>query len=82
MLVLVMRYSRLIPGPKYNTATAVVMAELIKFFSSLAIYAYQTPGLTPTQVLLDLFGKNSNWLMMTVPAILYFIQNNLRIKLN
>jgi UDP-sugar transporter A1/2/3 len=26
----------------------------------------------------DLFGSDSNWLWMTVPAVLYFIQNNLQ----
>ena len=80
-LVLVMRYSRTLEGPKYVTSTAVVMAEFIKFLVSLIIYVKaesKARKMTLYALFLDLFGSGSEWLPMTVPAILYFVQNNLQ----
>jgi UDP-sugar transporter A1/2/3 len=31
-----------------------------------------------SSLLSDVFGRNSNWLAMTIPAILYLLQNNLQ----
>jgi UDP-sugar transporter A1/2/3 len=80
-LVLVMRYSRTIDGPRYNTATAVVMSEFIKLAVCIIIHILsesKTRKLSLSVVLKDIFGRESNWIAMTVPAILYFIQNNLQ----
>ena len=80
-LVLVMRYSRTLEGPKYVTSTAVVMAEFLKFVVSLVIYVRNESKLrkmSAAVVLRDVFGAGSEWVPMTVPAILYFVQNNLQ----
>jgi UDP-sugar transporter A1/2/3 len=80
-LVLVMRYSRTLDGPAYNPATAVVMSEFIKLVICVLVHVrieMKTRKLTVLTVLDDLFGKESNWIAMTVPAVLYFIQNNLQ----
>jgi UDP-sugar transporter A1/2/3 len=76
-----MRYSRTLNGPQYIPATAVVMAELIKFIISLLIFAKEesrTKRVTLKGLISSVFGPGSSWKEMTVPAILYFIQNNLQ----
>ncbi|KAJ3262593.1 hypothetical protein HK103_000122 [Boothiomyces macroporosus] len=81
VLVIVMRYSRTIPGPRYNTATAVVVSEFIKLIASLIIHIREESRIkkiTPQSIFMDVFGPTSGWMAMTVPAILYFIQNNLQ----
>jgi UDP-sugar transporter A1/2/3 len=81
MLVLVMRYSRTIPGPRYNTATAVVVSEFIKLTICIVIHVYTERKTRPMNIIIlfqDLFGPESHWIQMTIPAILYFIQNNLQ----
>ena len=75
-LVLLMKFSK--SGPKYINSTAVVMAELIKLIICLVIYFHQNPLATVKLLYFDLFGPNSAWLKMTVPALLYLIQNNLQ----
>lgn len=80
-LVLVMRYSRTIEGDQYNPATAVVMSEFIKLVVCLIIHINnerKTKTVNLKTLIDDLFGPQSSWLAMTVPAILYFIQNNLQ----
>ena len=80
-LVLVMRYSRTLKGPQYITSTAVVMAELMKFVVSLIIYVRtesKSRKMSIATTMRDIFGVGSEWMPMTVPAILYFIQNNLQ----
>jgi solute carrier family 35 (UDP-sugar transporter), member A1/2/3 len=80
-LVLVMRYSRTLEGPQYNTATAVVLSEFIKLLICLIIHIVvesKTRKVDILTIFSDVFGKDSNWIAMTVPAVLYFIQNNLQ----
>lgn len=78
-LVLIMRYSRTNSTTKYNTSTAVVCAESLKFAISLVIHIRQSPvAVTGASLWADMFGAESQWLMMLVPAVLYFIQNNLQ----
>ncbi|KAJ8322591.1 hypothetical protein BDV3_004164 [Batrachochytrium dendrobatidis] len=80
-LVLVMRYAQTLPGPRFLTSTAVVMSEFIKLSVSLIVHIIEerrTTGISAHKLFLSLFGPNSDWVKMTVPAILYFIQNNLQ----
>jgi UDP-sugar transporter A1/2/3 len=79
-LALVMHYSQTIPGPKYNAATAVVCAEILKLILSLVIHIKTEEKkrcMTLNSLYDDVFGPESNWVQMTVPATLYFVQNNL-----
>ena len=77
-LVLTMRYSRTIEGPKYLTSTAVTIAELIKIVVCLAILTYNN-GLSPTLTIIqnEIIQKLYELVKVSVPAILYTIQNNL-----
>ncbi|KAL2912979.1 hypothetical protein HK105_207545 [Polyrhizophydium stewartii] len=80
-LVLVMRYAQTLPGPRFLTSTAVVMSEVLKLAISLAVHIRdegRTRRVTLRSLLDDFFGRDSDWAKMTVPAILYFIQNNLQ----
>ncbi|KAI9018402.1 nucleotide-sugar transporter-domain-containing protein [Hyaloraphidium curvatum] len=80
-LVLVMRYSRMIPGPRYLASTAVVLSEVTKFLISLAIYVREEQDqhrFSVRKLYNDIFGPESDWYKLMVPAILYFIQNNLQ----
>ncbi|KAJ3299427.1 hypothetical protein HK104_008933 [Borealophlyctis nickersoniae] len=45
---------------------------------SLSSSASNLSSYTLRTLMFDMFGPNSDWLKMTVPAILYFIQNNLQ----
>ncbi|KAJ3047701.1 hypothetical protein HK102_012858, partial [Quaeritorhiza haematococci] len=81
-LVLVMRYARTLPGPRFLASTAVVLSELIKLSVSLFVHL-RNERRTKSRILVnkvrdDLFGSQSQWEKMLVPAVLYFIQNNLQ----
>ncbi|TPX63049.1 hypothetical protein SpCBS45565_g06886 [Spizellomyces sp. 'palustris'] len=79
-----MSYSRKEKPPSelsYLVSTAVVMSEFIKLVVCVAVYAKEEQALgrlSLRKVLKDLFGRDSHWKKMTVPAVLYFIQNNLQ----
>jgi solute carrier family 35 (UDP-sugar transporter), member A1/2/3 len=77
-LVLVMHYSQKTEGPKYNPATAVLSAEFLKLLICLAVHVTDRKEHHSKQLIEDVFGRDSNWIQMTVPAFLYFIQNNLQ----
>ncbi|KAI9228307.1 MAG: nucleotide-sugar transporter-domain-containing protein [Piptocephalis tieghemiana] len=78
-LVLLMRYSRTVPGPAYIPATAVALTEALKLVTSLAIHlrdTYQMYGsLRAQHVWSEVFGGDA-W-KVGVPAALYVLQNNL-----
>ena len=81
-LVLTLRYSR--KGtegqPMYIVSTAVVMTEATKFFISLSIFFYNNEmDIVKTLSVLkeEIIEKFSDTIKLSVPAILYTIQNNL-----
>ena len=80
-LVLLMRYSRTvsIDGPRYLTSTAVVLSEVLKFVVCcfMAFYnsncdVWKTLELLKTEVFVGF-----ELVKVSVPAILYTVQNNL-----
>ncbi|KAI9089592.1 nucleotide-sugar transporter-domain-containing protein [Phlyctochytrium arcticum] len=83
-LTIVMSYSRKKRGPNtlpYIVSTAVVMSELLKFAVCATIYIREMDKqgrFSLENLWSDLFGPSSHWKKMTVPAVLYFIQNNLQ----
>ncbi len=80
LLILTMRYSRVIAGKKYITTTAVVFSEFTKMVVCLGILLYQEKSVTKWLTLLHQ-GLVVNWkdtLKMSVPAIVYMFQNNLQ----
>ncbi|KAL3110115.1 hypothetical protein niasHT_015718 [Heterodera trifolii] len=78
-LVLTLRYSQTqkshpSDGPKYLSSTAVLMAEIVKFFTCVAVLGYQNKW-NFGRLLRDFDGRDS--LKVGVPALLYVVQNNL-----
>ncbi|KAJ3006705.1 hypothetical protein HKX48_009507, partial [Thoreauomyces humboldtii] len=84
-LALVMSYSRTKTSPDqppYLVSTAVVMSELIKLCVCAAVYYREEVSsgapVTLANITRSMFGTESHWKAMTVPAVLYFVQNNLQ----
>jgi hypothetical protein len=81
-LVLTMRYSRIVTGGKklYLASTAVVLNELLKFCISLLMLFY-TSGFdikrTGKLLYVEIIEKAVGTLKVSVPSVLYTIQNNL-----
>ena len=79
-LVLTMRYSRTVEGAIYLASTAVVLTELLKFIVCFFMVLYNNQlDLSSTLGLLklELVDKYNETLKVSVPSILYTIQNNL-----
>ncbi|KAL3896054.1 MAG: hypothetical protein SGCHY_004320 [Lobulomycetales sp.] len=85
-LVILMKYSRTAtvtsnPSPPYLASTAVVLSEVIKLLICLVVYARELHNrgvLSVSRLMSDLFGRDSQWLKLCVPAVLYLVQNNLQ----
>ena len=80
-LVLTMRYSRIASTEKmYLASTAVVLTELMKLAISLSIVFYND-GLnvekTAKQLYTEIVVKFSEVVKVSVPSVLYTVQNNL-----
>jgi solute carrier family 35 (UDP-sugar transporter), member A1/2/3 len=72
---LVARKSRLFPGKAYLSSTAVLISEMIKLIISMLMSLYSQEKVNFTKLYDDILGKDSDYLKMTIPAILYFLQN-------
>lgn len=80
-LVLTMRYSRTVTsGPLYLASTAVVLTELLKFVVCL-IMIFRSNDFDPTRTITmlkaEIIDKKAETLRLSVPSVLYTIQNNL-----
>ena len=80
-LVLTMRYSRIANTEKmYLASTAVVLTELMKLTISLSVVFYND-GLdiekTGKQLYSEIIVKFAEVMKVSVPSVLYTIQNNL-----
>lgn len=80
-LVLTMRYSRMVTdGKMYLASTAVVLTELLKFTISLSIIFYNNNfdvEKTVKLLGLEIVVKGYETVKVSVPSVLYTIQNNL-----
>ncbi|KAJ1743739.1 UDP-galactose transporter Gms1 [Coemansia sp. RSA 1821] len=80
LLVLIMRYSRVVSSLQFYASTAVLMSELIKltvcFVLSAKLSIAEHNKLSIRLVLNDILGGDS-WKLL-IPAGLYTIQNNLQ----
>lgn len=80
-LVLTMRYSRTVTtGPLYLASTAVVLTELLKFVICVSMIFRSNdfdPARTLTMLKTEIIDKKTETLRLSVPSILYTIQNNL-----
>jgi len=78
LLVVFMRYSRIVSGPIYYSSTAVATMELLKFLTCLLVIAYQRGPLSLWNELRDeVFSRPLEVIRLSVPSLLYTIQNNL-----
>ena len=80
LLILSMRYSRILSGEKYITTTAVVFSEAAKMCVCLIIIFYQQDSFKNFKDHLHhhFVEEWKDTLKMSVPAIVYMIQNNLQ----
>ena len=79
-LVVFMRYSRTIKGPMYASSTAVCMMEILKFNSCICVIAWENRN-SLRKILHaineDIVQRPIELLKLSVPSLLYTIQNNL-----
>ncbi len=80
LLIISMRYSRLVKGDMYITTTAVVFSELAKMVICLVILMVQQGSFRKWTYHLheNLLVNWKDTLKMSVPAIVYMVQNNLQ----
>lgn len=69
------RKSRLIGGKQYLFSTAVLISELIKLIISVICAFYTQDRIDLRLFYNDILGTDSDYLKMTIPAVLYFFQN-------
>ena len=74
-----MRYSRTRPGDQYVMTTAVVVAEVFKVTSCLVIILVQEKSINRWFHHLNhnIFSQPMDCLKISVPGIIYMVQNNL-----
>ncbi|ORX76595.1 nucleotide-sugar transporter [Anaeromyces robustus] len=84
LLVFLLRYSKTLPE-QYISSTAVVCSECLKLVTSAIFHFIQRSRETNSQekysiklFFQELFGKESDCIKITIPAVLYLIQNNLQ----
>ncbi|XP_017783392.1 PREDICTED: UDP-galactose translocator [Nicrophorus vespilloides] len=79
MLGLSMRYARTRDGDMFLSSTAVLMAEVVKLVTCLAIVYVQTGGITGLvhSIQTIIIQNPKDTLKVCVPSFVYVIQNNL-----
>lgn len=80
VLILSMRYSRVLAGEMYFTTTAVVISEAMKMVICLGIIFFQLRSFSmfSSHMYEALIVNWKDTLKMSVPAIVYMLQNNLQ----
>ena len=80
LLILSMRWTRIQPGPMYISTTAVVFSETLKMLISLCLILFQKESLPAFCRFLyeSLVVKWRDTLMLSIPAVVYMVQNNLQ----
>jgi len=79
-LILMIRYSRILPGDRYITSTAVVLAELLKVCACLGITLFQIKDFQEwlRHLHSNIILQPIDTLKVAVPSLIYVIQNNLQ----
>ena len=78
-LILTMRYTRTLPGDMYFASTAVMITEIVKAISSVAVLFVEKRSAADLLKLLYsiTIGHPIDMAKMLVPACIYTVQNNL-----
>ena len=81
VLILIMRYVRTREGPMFMATSAVIMAEISKFVTCLAVIFYSDAGCNVKVFLTHLYDniikEPMDCVKVSVPSLIYVIQNNL-----
>uniref|UniRef100_A0A8C5N1I2 Solute carrier family 35 member A2 n=1 Tax=Leptobrachium leishanense TaxID=445787 RepID=A0A8C5N1I2_9ANUR len=80
-LILSIRYARTLPGEKFFTTTAVVMAEVLKGMTCLLLILAQKRGNVKELVMFlyeSIIVQYMDTLKLAVPSLIYTLQNNLQ----
>ncbi|KAF4072563.1 hypothetical protein AMELA_G00264360 [Ameiurus melas] len=80
-LILSIRYVRTLPGDRFFTTSAVVMAEVLKVFTCLIVILFQKRGNIRDFVALlydSIVVQYWDTLKLAVPSLIYTLQNNLQ----
>ncbi|XP_059156140.1 UDP-N-acetylglucosamine transporter-like [Physella acuta] len=79
LLILVMRYVRTREGDMFLSTSAVIMAEVFKFTTSLVVILIETGGIQAWLKLLyeDIILEPIDCLKVSIPSIIFVLQNNL-----
>ena len=78
LLIISMRYSRVLSGDMYFTTTAVLFSEFSKMVVCLLIIFYQQRSNFLSHLHEAIIVNWLDTLKMSVPAIVYMLQNNLQ----
>ena len=78
LLIISMRYSRVLSGDMYFTTTAVLFSEFSKMVICLLIIFYQQRSNFLSHLHEAIIVNWMDTLKMSVPAIVYMLQNNLQ----
>lgn len=80
LLIISMRYTRVQEGDMYFTTTAVVLSESLKLIICLVIIFLQIRSVSAyaTHLYKSIVENWQDTLKMSVPAIVYMLQNNLQ----
>lgn len=80
--VLLLRYSRIVPGEcsQYTVSVAVLFAELLKLVFCLLVLLFKEggPGSCLSLLNADIWQRKLDTLKVSVPALCYTLQNNLQ----
>lgn len=76
-LVLVMRYSLTVEGPRYITSTAVALSEVLKLLLCTVIVFHENGSNTVAVLRKEIVSNYVATMKVSVPSILYTVQNNL-----
>ena len=79
-LVLIMRHSLTMEGPRYITSTAVALSEVLKLVVCTVLVFYQNDcnaGSTIRLLKKEIVDNYVETFKVSVPSLLYTVQNNL-----
>uniref|UniRef100_A0A7S1RBL0 UDP-galactose transporter n=1 Tax=Alexandrium catenella TaxID=2925 RepID=A0A7S1RBL0_ALECA len=75
LMVITLRYSK--TSTHYLNGTAVLLAEGLKMAICLSVLAWQHGGRLGDHLMQELAGKPKDLVLVSMPALLYLLQNNL-----
>lgn len=77
--ILLLRYVRTTPGPRFVNSSAVFISEVQKLMFSIVLLTLESGRLKQSlqSIYVKFFKETKDTLKIGIPAVLYVIQNNL-----